>query len=140
MQFTVPNNGTKWTEDFCLDSVVLSVKDLNENLTIISQETPLTAWFVAVPNTRIYDNHLPRDAITPNQQGTIEMREELLFSVGAQDKDRRGYELSDLEDIELSWEDPAVDMDGVYRPGIDTPFSRTFLTIFRWGQPLPTQK
>ena len=51
------------------------------------------------------------------------MREEVLSSVGAQDTDTSGYELSDLEDIEFSWEDPAVDVDSVYRPGIDTPFS-----------------
>ena len=44
------------------------------------------------------------------------MREEILSSVGAQDTDRSGYELSDLEDIEFSWEDPAVDMDSVYPP------------------------
>ena len=34
-----------------------------------------------------------------------------------------GYELSDLEDIEISWEDPAENMDSVYRSEIDTPFS-----------------
>ena len=51
------------------------------------------------------------------------MREEVLSSVGAQDTDTRGYELSDLEDIEFGWEDPAVDIDSAYRPGIDTPFS-----------------
>ena len=28
---------------------------------------------------------------------------EVLSSVGAQDTDTRGYELSDLEDIEFSW-------------------------------------
>ena len=66
---------------------------------------------------------MPRVPITPNQQGTFEMREELLSSVGAQDTDTRGYELSDLEDIEFSWEGPAADMDSVYRPGSDTPFS-----------------
>ena len=68
-------------------------------------------------------NHLPRVPITPNQQGTFEMTEEVLSSVGAQDTDTRGYEPSDLEDIEFSWEDPAVDTDSVYRPGKDTPFS-----------------
>ena len=50
------------------------------------------------------------------------MREDLLSSVRAQDTDTKGCELSDLEDIEFSWEDPEVDMDSVYRPGIDTPF------------------
>ena len=42
------------------------------------------------------------------------MGEEVLSSVVAQDTDTRGYELSDLEDIEFSWEDPAVDMDNFY--------------------------
>ena len=55
------------------------------------------------------------------------MREEVLSSVGAQDTETSGYKLSDLEDIEFSWEDPEVHMDGVYRPGIDTPF---FPSIF----------
>ena len=77
------------------------------------------------------DNHLPRVPIAPNQQGTFQMREEVLSSVGAQDTDTSGYELSDLEDIEFSWEDPAVDMDSVYRPGIDTPFSPSVFDDFQ---------
>ena len=44
MQFTVSNNGTQWILDFGPDSVVLSVKDLDENITIISLEIPLAAW------------------------------------------------------------------------------------------------
>ena len=59
------------------------------------------------------------------------MREEVLSSVGAQDTDTSGYELSDLEDFEFSWEDPAVDMDSVYRPGIDTPFSPSIFDDFQ---------
>ena len=51
------------------------------------------------------------------------MGEEVLSSVGAQDTDSRVYELSDLENIEFSWKVSAVDMDSVYRPGIDTPIS-----------------
>ena len=58
------------------------------------------------------------------------MREEVLSSVGAQDTDTRGYELSELEDIEFSWKDPAVDMDSVYRPGINTPFSPSIFDDF----------
>ena len=67
------------------------------------------------------------------------MREEVLSSVGAQDTETRGYELSDLENIEFSWEDLAVDMVSFYRHVIDTPFSHPSLTIFRWDQPLSTQ-
>ena len=42
-QFTVSNNGTQRILDFFRDSVVLSVKDLQENLTISSLEIPLAA-------------------------------------------------------------------------------------------------
>ena len=132
MQFTVSNNGTQWILDFTPDSVVLSVKDLDENLTISSLEIPLAAWSLLLSQRQQFlSNHLPRVPITPNQQGTFEMREEVLSSVGAQDTDTSGYELSDLEDIEFSWEDPAVDMDSVYRPGIDTPFSPSVFDDFQ---------
>ena len=62
---------------------------------------------------------------TPNQEGTIEMRAEVLSSVGAQDLDTSSYQVSDLEVIEFNWEDSQLDMDAVFRPGIDTPFSPT---------------
>ena len=55
----------------------------------------------------------------------MEMREEVLSSVGAQDLDTSSYQVSDLEDIEFNWEDTQLDMDAVFRPGIDTPFSPT---------------
>ena len=115
LQFTVSNNGTQWIADFGLDSVVLCVKDLDENLTISSLEIPLAAWSLLLSRRQeVLDNHLTRVPITPNQHGTFEMREEFLSSVGAQDTDTSGNELSDLEDIEFSWEDPVVDMDSVY--------------------------
>ena len=44
MHFTVSNNETQWILDFAPDSVVLSVKGLDENLTISSLELPLAAW------------------------------------------------------------------------------------------------
>ena len=44
MQFTISNNGTQWLLYFGRDSVVLSVKDVNKNLTISSLENPLAAW------------------------------------------------------------------------------------------------
>ena len=131
MQFTVSSNGTQWTFDFRPDSVVLSVKDLDDNLTISCLEIPLAAGSLLLSKRQEFlDNHWARVPITPNQQGAFEMRE-VLSSVGAQDTDTRGYELSDIEDIEFSWEDPAVDMDSVYRPGIDTPFSPSIFDDFQ---------
>ena len=53
------------------------------------------------------------------------MREEVLSNVGAQDLDTSSYQVADLEDIEFNWEDSQLDMDAVFRPGIDTPFSPT---------------
>ena len=59
------------------------------------------------------------------------MREEVLSSVGAHDTDTSGYELSALEDIEFIWEDPAFDVDSVYRPGIDTSVSPSIFDDFQ---------
>ena len=55
----------------------------------------------------------------------MEMRDEVLSGVGAQDLDTSSYQVSDLEDIEFNWENSQLDMDSVFRPGIDTPFSPT---------------
>ena len=55
----------------------------------------------------------------------MDMRDEVLSTVGAQDLDTSSYQVSDLEDIEFNWENPQLDMDAVFRPGIDTPFSPT---------------
>ena len=51
------------------------------------------------------------------------MREEVLSSVGTQDLDTSSNQLTDLEDIEFNCEDSQLD--SVFRPGIDTPFSPT---------------
>ena len=57
----------------------------------------------------------------------MDMRDKVLSSVGAQDRDTSSYQVSDLEHIEFNWENSQMDMDAVLRPGIDTPFSpRTF--------------
>ena len=55
----------------------------------------------------------------------MEMRDEVLSSVGAQDLDTSSYQVSDLEDIEFNWENDQLDLDAVFRPGIDNPFSPT---------------
>ena len=134
IQFTVSNNRTLWTFDFS--------PDLNEkNLTIRSLEIPLAACILLLSQRQEFlYNHLPRVPLTPNQHGTVELREEILSIAGAQDTDTRGYELSDLEDIEFSWKNPAVDMDSAYRPGIDTPFSPSIFDDFQMGSTAANQK
>ena len=53
----------------------------------------------------------------------MEMRDEVLASVGAQDIYKSGYQLSDLDDVEFYWENDQQDADAVFRLGIDTPLS-----------------
>ena len=60
----------------------------------------------------------------------MEMRDEVLSSVVAQDLDTSSYQFSDLEDIEFNWETSQLDMDSVFRPGIDPPFLQQYLTIY----------
>ena len=116
----------QWTLDFGPDSVTIAVNDLDQNLTISSQEIPLAAWQLLLSQRQTFlNNHLARVPITPNPEGTIEMREEVLSSVGAQDLDTSSYQVSDLEIIEFNWEGSQLDMDAVFRPGIDTPSSPT---------------
>ena len=126
MIFSVSNDGIQWTLNFGPDSVIIAVNDLGQNITISSQEIPLAAWQLLLSQRQdLLDNHLPRVPITENQEGTMEMRDEVLSSVGAQDLDISSYQVSDLEDIEFNWENSQLDMNAVFRPGIDTPFSTT---------------
>ena len=126
MIFSVSSDGIQWTLDFGPDSVSIAVNDLDQNLTISSQEIPLAAWQLVLSQRQDFlDNHLSRVPVTENQEGTMEMRDEVLSSVGAQDLDTSSYQVSDLEDIEFNWENDQLD--AVFRPGIDTPF---FPTVF----------
>ena len=52
--------------------------------------------------------------------------------------DTNGCQVSDLEDIEFLWDDPYLNMDADYRPGLNTPFAFPFLTILRKVQWLKT--
>ena len=78
---------------------------------------------------------LARVPVTPNPQGTHEMRDELLSSVGAQEGlDASGYQAcADLDDVEFYWENGQLDVDAVIRPGIDTPFSPTAFDDLEMG-------
>ena len=131
MIFSVSNDRIQWTLDFGPNSVSIAVKDLDQNITISSQETPLAAWKLLLSQKQDFlDNPLPRLPITQNQQGTMEMRDEVLSSVGAQDLDTSSYQVSDLEDIEINWEISQLDMDALFIRGIDTLFSPTTFDDF----------
>ena len=124
MIFSVSNDGIQWTLDFGPDSVTIAVNDLDQKVTISSKEIPLAAWQLLLSQRQDFlDNHLPRVPITQNQEGTMEMRDEVLSSVGAQHLHTSSYQVCDIEDIEFNWENSQIDMDAVFRPSINTPFS-----------------
>ena len=134
MIFSVSNDGIQWTLDLGPDSVTIAVNDLDQNITISSQEISLASWQLLLSQRQDFlNNHLARVPITHNQEGTIEMREEVLSSVRSQDLDTSSYQVSDLEDIEFNWENSQLDMGAVFRPAIDTPFSRTTFDDFLVG-------
>ena len=103
MIFSVSNDGIQWTLDFGPDSVTIAVNDLEQNITISSQEIPLAAWQMLLSQRQNFsNNHLARVPITPNREGIMEMRDEVLSSVGAQDLETSSYQVFDLEDIEFN--------------------------------------
>ena len=124
--FSNSNNGIQWTLDFAPDSVTIAVIDLVQNITISSQEIPLAAWQLLFSQKQdFWDKNRPRVPITQNQEGTMEMIDEVLSIVGAQDLDTSSYQVTYLKDIEFNWENSQMAMDAVVRPSIDTLFSQT---------------
>ena len=105
-------------------------------MTISSQEIPLAAWSLLLSQRQQFlNNHLARVPVTPNQQGTHEMRDEVFSIVGAQEGlDTSGYQVSaDLDDVDFYWEIDQLDVDAVFRPGIDTPVSPTAFDDLEMG-------
>ena len=113
----------------------LTVKDLVQEMTISSQEKPLTTWSLFLPQRQEFlnlNNHLGQVSVTPNQQGTHEMSDEVLSSVGAQDMDTIGYQASDLDDLEFYWENDQLHVDVVLDPALILPFHQQRLKTWRW--------
>ena len=100
----------------------------------VSQEILLAAWNLLLSKRQKFlNNHLTRVPDTPNQQGTNEVRDELLSSIGVQDMDTSGYQVSDLDVVEFYWESDQLGVDAVFSPGCDSPFSPTALDDLEKG-------
>ena len=59
----------------------------------------------------------------PNQQATFEKKMGVVSTAREQGVDNSSYKLSHLKDIEIFWENPQLEVDPVFRPGIDILFS-----------------
>ena len=135
MIFAFSNEGIQWSHDLDLDSVFLTVKDLVQAMAMSSQEVHLPAWNLLLSQRQeILDNHLAQIPVTPNQQGTFELREDVHASAGAQDMDKSSYKLSDLRAIEFFRENPQVELDAVFRPRIDISCHQQPSTTWRWDK------
>ena len=67
MIFAVSNEGIQWCLDYGPDSVILTVKDLVQEMTTSSQEIPLRAWNLLLSQRQQFlDNHFAQVLITPN--------------------------------------------------------------------------
>ena len=105
MIFSVSDDGIEWSLDFASDSITLIVKGLVQKTTISLQEIPLAASSLLLSQRQDFlNNRQARVPVTPNQQWTMEMRDEVLSSVGAQDMETSGYQVSELDDVEFHWE------------------------------------
>ena len=54
MIFSVSNDGIHWTLDFGPDSVTIAVNDLDQNITISSQEKTLAAWQMLLSQNKTF--------------------------------------------------------------------------------------
>ena len=61
------------------------------------------------------------------------MRENVLSSVGAPEMDTNGYQVSDVEVTEFHWQDPDLNVEAVFRLGMDTPCSSSIDNDFEMG-------
>ena len=94
MIFSVSKDGIQWFFHSGPDSVTIALNDLYENLTIRSQEIPPAARQLLLSQRQDFlDNHLAQLPITQNQEGTMDVRGEVLSSVGAQDLDTSSYQV-----------------------------------------------
>ena len=96
-------------------------------MTISSQEKPLVAWSLLLSQTEDFLNiQLARVSKNPNQEGTMETRDEVLSVVGEKDMATSVYQVSDLDDIDFYWENGQLYVSAIFRPGIDIPFPLLF--------------
>ena len=66
-----------------------------------------------------------RVPVTPNEQGTREMRDDVLSKVVEQNMDSIKYQTSYMDDVEFVWENDQLDVDAAFRPSVDTSSSPT---------------
>ena len=93
-------------------------------------EIPLTIPNIKIAPTKskeklyaLFEQPSGKTSNYPNQHGSMQMKDEVLSSVSIQDMDTCRYKVSDLDDTEFFYESDPLEVDAVFRPGTDNPFS-----------------
>ena len=77
-----------------------TLKDFVQQMSKSFQGIPLAAWRPLMSQRQDFLNsHLARVPVTPSEQGTHEMRDEVLSSVGAQEMETCGFHVFDKDDV-----------------------------------------
>ena len=112
--FSIQDEGVWWTLNLGLASVILNAKDLIQYTRIgngFRWKSPTSRELVAVTKTRFFGQSFSRiPQKTPNKQKN---KGAGFFYCGAQKVDTSTYELSDLDGIEVFWQNPQLEVDAV---------------------------
>ena len=82
-----------------------------------SLKLPVLAWNLLLSRKKeVLQNHLAQIVVTPNHQGTFELRQEDLSGAGVLDQNTSDYDLSHLDDLEAFWENPQFELDVLLKP------------------------
>ena len=128
------SNETGWSLEFRPHSVTLSAKYHVQEMTIFSQENAMTAWSLLLSQRQVFfEKSSSASSIYPQQGWDYGDEGRTALIVGAQDMDTSGCEVSDLSDVAFYWENDQLDVDVVFRPSIDTPFSASTFNGFELG-------
>ena len=132
MIFSVSSDGIEWSLDFGPDSVTLTEKDFVQGMTTCSQEVHLAALSLLMSQRLHFRTTIWREfRLPPTKKGLWKLGAKYFrVSVGAQDKDTSGYQMSALDDVEFYFENDRQDIDAAFTPGIDTPFSPSTFNDF----------
>ena len=88
---------------------------------------------VVVTNIKLFEQASSECSDYSQQEGAMEMRDEVLSSVGVQGMDTSEYQVSDLDDVELFRQNDQLDLEVVFRPSTAIPFSPSTFDDFEMG-------
>lgn len=83
MQFTVTNNNMRYSFTFWPDFVTIRVEDLQSGIFVTTLDIPIQVWqLVDVQRNQFRDYHSSTIPITENQQGSMEMYQQVDMAAG----------------------------------------------------------